>query len=62
MDHSQNHVSHRKAHSQGCPVSTLLFIFVIEILAIQVRNDDAVHDLTFTGNGKTNMEIVQHTD
>lgn len=32
---------------QGCPVSALLLIFVLEILAIQIRNDYEIRGLSF---------------
>lgn len=32
---------------RGCPVSALLLIFVLEILAIQIRNDYEIRGLSF---------------
>lgn len=47
---------------QGCPVSALLFKFVLEILAIQIRNDNQIKGLSFQRNDTTddNTNIVQH--
>jgi hypothetical protein len=47
---------------QGCPVSSLLFILVLEILAIKIRRDDNVHGLNINQNEKNNLKIVQHAD
>ena len=32
---------------QGCPVSSLLFVIAIEIMAIKIRNDENIHGFTF---------------
>ena len=49
---------------QGCPVSALLFIFVLEILAIQIKNDNEIKGLSFQKNKNNNdsIKIVQHAD
>ena len=48
---------------QGCPVSALLFIFVLEILASKIRNDEEIKGLSFQNmtNNKS-IKIVQHAD
>ena len=48
---------------QGCPVSALLFIFVLEILASKIRNDEKIKGLSFQNmtNNKS-IKIVQHAD
>lgn len=35
---------------QGCPVSALLFVIVIEILAVQIRKCEDINGLTFNEN------------
>lgn len=49
---------------QGCPVFALLFTFVLEILAIQIRNDNQSRRLSFQRNDTNddNIKIVQHAD
>ena len=42
---------------QGCPVSALIFIFILEILAIQIRKNDDIQGLS-----PGNLKIVQHAD
>ena len=31
---------------QGCPISALLFILVVKILAIRIRNDDTINGIS----------------
>ena len=45
---------------QGCPVSALLFIFVLEILATKIRSDRDIKG--FTVDGTDAVKIVQHAD
>lgn len=45
---------------QSCPVSALLIIFVVEILAIQVRKNHEIHGLKFNENIDREYKIVQH--
>lgn len=49
---------------QDSPVSALLFIFVLEILAIRIRNDNQIRGLSFQRNNTTDdsLKIVQHAD
>ena len=46
---------------QGCPVSALLFIFVLEISASKIRNDEEIKGLSFQ-NMNNSMKRVQHAD
>jgi hypothetical protein len=47
---------------QGCPVSALLFILVIEILSVKIRKSDDIKGLTFNDNTDNIIKIVQHAD
>lgn len=49
---------------QGCPVSALLFIFVVEFLAIQIRKNHEIHGLKFNENidREYKIHVVQHAD
>lgn len=51
---------------QGCLGSSLLFIFVLEILPIQIRNDNETRGLSlpFRRNNTTDesIKIIQHAD
>ena len=44
---------------QGCPISALLFIIVVEILGIQIRNNKKVKGFTFE---KKEIKISQYAD
>lgn len=45
---------------QGCPVSALLFIFVIEILVLKINASESIQGLNL---GQTNkLKCVQHAD
>ena len=44
---------------QGCPLSALLFIIVVEILGIQIRNNQDIKGFTFAGN---EHKISQYAD
>ena len=46
---------------QGCPISALLFITVIEILAIQIRNEENIKGITVHGTGEK-IKIKQYAD
>ena len=45
---------------QGCPVSAILFIFIIEILATRIRSGIDIKGFTVDGTGT--VKIVQHAD
>lgn len=45
---------------QGCPVSALLFIFVIEILVLKINASESIQGFNL---GQTNkLKCVQHAD
>ena len=44
---------------QGCPISALLFIIVVEILAIKIRSNDAISGLSIQD---TTFKISQYAD
>ena len=44
---------------QGCPLSALLFILVVEVMAIEIRNNDKVQGIVV---GKTIFKICQLAD
>ena len=46
---------------QGCPVSAILFLFVVEILSIKIRQNEEIKG--FTKDGMTDeVKIIQHAD
>ena len=48
---------------QGCPVSALLFIFVIEILALDIKANKDIKGIEVgTGERKTEIKISQYAD
>lgn len=49
---------------QGCPVSALLFILVLEILAVQIKSDNEIKGLSFQKNYATDdsIKMIQHAD
>lgn len=49
---------------QGCQVSALLFILVLEILAIQIKSDNEIKGLSFQKNYATDdsIKMIQHAD
>ena len=47
---------------QGCPVSSLLFVFVIEILAIQIQNHSDIKGLKLCKHTNRVFKTVQHAD
>ena len=44
---------------QGCPVSALLFLLVVEIMAIQIRNNPHIKGFDIIGN---NFKLTQYAD
>ena len=44
---------------QGCPMSAALFVIAIEILAIVIRNDEAIKGITI---GNSEHKIIQYAD
>ena len=48
---------------QGCPLSALLFIICTEVLAQAIKNNEQIHGLEFTVNGKTyEIKSSQYAD
>ena len=46
---------------QGCPVSAILFLFVVEVLSIKIRQNEEIKG--FTKDGMTDeVKIIQHAD
>ena len=44
---------------QGCPISALLFILLAEVLADNIRNNDSIKGLWFSGS---QIKISQYAD
>jgi hypothetical protein len=48
---------------QGCPISAIIFLFVTEILAIQIRKNNSIKGINMVNNDNENeIKIVQHAD
>jgi len=47
---------------QGCPVSALLFILCVEVLACHIRQNGDITGLKLDNEGKMNIKIVQYAD
>ena len=45
---------------QGCPISAMLYLFVAEILALRIRENDNIPGIKF--NGSTEIKTIQHAD
>ena len=45
---------------QGCPISAMLYLFVAEILALKIRENDNIPGIKF--NGSTEIKTIQHAD
>ena len=46
---------------QGCPISPLLFILTVELLAIEIRNDDNINGIQIPNSNFT-VKILQYAD
>ena len=47
---------------QGCPISAIIFLFVAEILGIQIRNNKNIEGFTFGNDNEHEIKVVQHAD
>lgn len=46
---------------QGCPVSAILFLFVMEILSTRINNSDSVNGFKIS-NTQNEIKCIQHAD
>ena len=46
---------------QGCPISPLLFILTVELLAISIRNDKDIRGIYIPGSDRS-LKIMQYAD
>ena len=48
---------------QGCPISAMLFILIVETLAISIRNNKNIEGIQINHNGKKiDIKITQYAD
>ena len=48
---------------QGCPISArIFFLFLAEILGMQIRNNKNVEGFTFGNNNEHEVKVEQHAD
>ena len=47
---------------QGCPVSALLFILCVEVLASHIRQNNNITGLRLDNEGERNIKIIQYAD
>ncbi len=47
---------------QGCPVSALLFVLCVEVLACQIRQNANIKGLNLDSEGNKNIKITQYAD
>ena len=45
--------------TQGCPVSALIFVLCVEILAVKIRNNPSLQGVHF-GDAETKIKITQY--
>ena len=45
---------------QGCPISAILYLFVAEILALKIRNNEDIPGIKI--NDITEIKTIQHAD
>ncbi len=48
---------------QGCPVSALLFIIAVEVLALNLKNDNTIQGIKIVSNhGEKEVKVMQYAD
>ena len=47
---------------QGCPLSAMLFILAVEILAERIRKNDKIKGVLFGNNDRKELKILQYAD
>ena len=61
--HLSNYFNIQHGIRQGCPVSALLFVLIIEILAHQLQNNKLLHGVSVkTNNVLTEYKCFQYAD
>ena len=62
-NHISNYFNIQRGIKQGCPISALLFILVIEILAILLKNHSSIKGITIKSkSGETKHLLSQFPD
>ena len=46
---------------QGCPISTMIFLFVTEILSIKIMSDQEIEGFK-TPMMSTDIKVIEHAD